>query len=77
MGHNPQTKIYNSIRNLKVVKHKKRQEFLVEMVEGIIKSRSVIFSEIADKMTRPVKAESLERRIQDFFQKIKYINILF
>ena len=64
------TKIYKIIRGLKVVTHKKRQEFLVEMVEGIIKSRSVIFSEIADKMTRPVKAESLERRIQDFFQKV-------
>jgi len=53
-----------------VVTHKKRQEFLVEMIAGLIKSRSVIFSEIADKMTRPVKAESLERRIQDFFQKV-------
>jgi len=65
-----ETKIYKIIRELKVVTHKKRQEFLVEMIAGLIKSRSVIFSEIADKMTRPVKAESLERRIQDFFQKV-------
>jgi len=65
-----ETKIYKIIRKLKVVTHKKRQEFLVEMIAGLIKSRSVIFSEIADKMTRPVKAESLERRIQDFFQKV-------
>ena len=65
-----ETKIYKIIRELKVVTHKKRQEFLVEMIAGLIKSHSVIFSEIADKMTRPVKAESLERRIQDFFQKV-------
>ncbi len=65
-----ETKIYKIIRELKVVTHKKRQEFLVEMIAGLIKSRSVIFLEIADKMTRPVKAESLERRIQDFFQKV-------
>lgn len=64
------TKIYKIIRELKVVSHKNRQEFLVEMIEGIIKSRSVIFSEIADKMSRPIKVESLERRIQDFFEKV-------
>jgi len=64
------TKIYKMLRELKVVSHKSRQEFLTEMIEGIIKSRSVIFSEIADKMTRPIKPESLERRIQDFFEKV-------
>lgn len=70
MENNSATKIYKIIRGLKVVAHKKRQEFLVELIEGIIKSRSVTFSEIADKMTRPIKVESLERRIQDFFEKV-------
>lgn len=40
------------------------------MIEGIIKSRSVVFSEIADKIDLPIKEESIERRIQDFFQKV-------
>lgn len=70
MGQIPSTKIYNMIRTLKVVKHKKRQEFVVELLEGIIKSRSVVFSEIADKIDKDIKTSSIERRIQDFFQKV-------
>lgn len=61
---------YELIRSLGVVKHKKRQEFLDSMISGIIKSRSVVFPEIADKMDLPIKVESIERRIQDFFQKV-------
>lgn len=70
MGQIPNTKIYNMIRTLKVVNHKKRQEFVVELLEGIIKSRSVVFSEIADKIDKDIKTSSIERRIQDFFQKV-------
>ena len=64
------TKLYKLIRNSGIVKHKKRQEFIVEMLEGLIKSRSVHFIEIADKIDKPIKVSSLERRIQDFFQKV-------
>lgn len=64
------TKLYKLIRSSGIVKHKKRQEFIVEMLEGLIKSRSVHFSEIADKIDKPIKVSSLERRIQDFFQKV-------
>ena len=67
---NPITKIYKMERELKVVPHKKRQEFLCSLIEGMIKSRSVIFSEIADKIEKPIKASSIERRIQDFFEKV-------
>ena len=63
-------KIYKIMRELKVVAHKKRQEFLVELIEGIIKSLLVTFSEVADKMTRLIKVESSERRIQDLFEKV-------
>jgi len=66
------TKIYELIRKLGVVKHKKRQEFLVNIIEGVIKSRSVLFSEIADKIDKPILTESIERRIQDFFQKVSF-----
>ena len=70
MDKNPGLKIYELIRTAKIVHHKKRQEFLCTMVEGVIKSRSVIFSEIADKIDKPIQASSIERRIQDFFSKV-------
>ncbi len=71
MDKNPRAANYGLIRSLGVVKHKKRQEFLDCLIEGVIKSRSVVFSEIADKIDRPIKTESIERRIQDFFQKVE------
>lgn len=67
---NPTTKVYKMVRELKVVPHKSRQEFLCSMLEGIIKSRSVIFSEIADKIESTAKVESTERRIQSFFKEV-------
>ena len=66
---NPSTNIYKMVRELKIVPHKSRQEFLCSILEGIIKSRSVIFSEIADKIDSPAKVESTERRIQSFFKE--------
>jgi len=70
MDKNPVLKIYEWIRTTKIVHHKKRQEFLCAMVEGVIGSRSVIFSEIADKIDKPILQSSIERRIQDFFAKV-------
>ena len=58
------------VRELKIVPNKQRQEFICCLIEGIIKSRSVIFSEIADKIDKPIKVESIERRIQDFFKEV-------
>jgi len=66
------TKIYELIRTLGVVKHKKRQEFLVDIIQGVIKSRSVLFSEIADKIDKPILTSSIERRIQDFFKEVSF-----
>ncbi len=72
MDKNPIDKIYEMIRTAKIVPHKKRQEFLCEMIGGVIKSRSVVFSEISDKIDKPIKVSSLERRIQDFFAKVRF-----
>lgn len=72
MDQTSNTNIYEIIRELGVVGHKKRQEFLVSLIEGIIKSRSVHFSEIADKIDKPIKTSSIERRIQDFFEKVSF-----
>lgn len=66
----PSAKIYKMIRELKIVAHKNRQEFLVDMVMSLIKCRSVLFYEIAESMDKSVKTSSVERRIQDFFQKV-------
>lgn len=70
MDKNPVVNIYKMIRELKIVPHKKRQEFLIEMIGGIIKSRSVLFSEIADSIDKPIERSSIERRIQDFFKEV-------
>jgi hypothetical protein len=72
MDRNPLAKLTHSVRNLKIVKHLKRQVFLVELVSAMIISRSVIFSELADKMERDALSSSIERRIQDFFQKVDF-----
>jgi hypothetical protein len=72
MEQSPSTKIYNLIRTRGFIKHKSRQEFLVYLINGVIKSRSVVFSEIADKIDIDIKAKSIERRIQDFFQKVSF-----
>lgn len=72
MDNNPTDKIYELIRTTKIVPHKKRQEFLCQMIGGVIRSRSVVFSEIADKIDKPIKASSIERRIQDFFTKVRF-----
>ena len=36
-------KIYELIRTVKVVRHKKRKVFLYDMIQGVISSRSVLF----------------------------------
>jgi hypothetical protein len=69
---NPRVKIYKMIRKLKVVANKQRQEFLCHLIEGIIKSRSVIFTEIADKIDKPIKISSIERQIQYFFKVVEF-----
>ncbi len=70
MDSNLSLKIYELIRKSKVVNHKKRQEFLCDMIQGVIISRLVIFSEIADKIDKPIQHGAFERRIQDFFANV-------
>ena len=72
MDRSPLTNLYELIRNLGIIKHKKRQEFLCSLLGGLIKSRSVHFSEIADKMDKAIKVSSIERRIQDFFLRVSF-----
>jgi hypothetical protein len=72
MDLHPLAKLTQAVRNFKIIKHLKRQMFLTELVGAMIKARSVIFSELADKMDRDALPSSIERRIQDFFQKVDF-----
>lgn len=74
----PREANYGLIRSIGVVQHKNRQELLDLMIGGMIKSRSVQFHEIANCIDCTSKTESIERRIQDFFQKteIDYQNLM-
>jgi len=72
MEKDPRTNLYELIRNLSIVDHKNRQEFLVHLIEGIISSRSVLFNEIAERVDKEIKTNSIVRRIQDFFQKVEF-----
>jgi hypothetical protein len=67
---NPFAKIVQLVRSFKVIWHLDRQRFLVDLIRSMIVCRSVIFSELADKMERDAKPRSLERKIQDFFLKV-------
>jgi hypothetical protein len=73
MAQSPSTNIYEILRSLGIVKHKKRQEFICDIVEGLIESRSVHFSQIAAKIKGKAKVASIERRIQDFFKRYPLI----
>lgn len=62
--------IWTIFRFMEIVNHKKHQEFLAQLIEGVIKSRSVHFSEIAHEIESDAKKESVIRRIERFFQKL-------
>lgn len=72
MDLHPLAKLTQAVRKFKIVKHLKRQMFLTELVGAMIKARSIIFSELADKIDRDALPSSIERRIQDFFQKVEF-----
>ena len=50
----PETKIYNLVRKSGIIKHKTHQLFLLELLKSLIKSRSIVFSELADKIDKPI-----------------------
>lgn len=72
MDLHPLAKLTQAVRKLGIINHLKRQMFLTELIGAMIKARSVIFSELADKMDRDALPSSIERRIQDFFQKVEF-----
>lgn len=72
MALKPLAKLAELLDQYQIVAHKTRRSFLVDLTTALIRGRSVVFSELADKMEKDIKAESIERRIQDFFQKVDF-----
>jgi len=72
MVQEPIAKIQDLIGEFKIVKNKSRQKYLSELIGACIRGRSVVFSELAEHIDRDAKRESIERRIQDFFQKVEF-----
>lgn len=72
MALKPLAKLARLLDQYHVVAHKTRRAFLVDLLPALIRGRSVVFSELADKMDKDIKSESIERRIQDFFQKVDF-----
>ena len=67
----PLAKIAKCFKEFAVLKNKSRQEFGAQMIGGMIKQRSVQYSEIAQGIDSEAKVESTERRIEDWFCKVK------
>jgi hypothetical protein len=67
-----ETKIYNLVLKSGIIKHKTRQLFIAELLKSLIKSRFVVFLELANKLDKPIKSLSIEGCIQDFFQKVQF-----
>lgn len=72
MDLHPSIKLTQAIRKFSIIKHLKRQVLLTKLVGFMIKARSVIFSELADKIDRQGLSSFIERRTQDFFQKVDF-----
>ena len=72
MDLHPLAKLTQAVRKFNIIKHLKRQMFLTDLVGAMIKARSIVFSELADKIDRDALPISIERRIQDFFQKVDF-----
>lgn len=68
----PLAKLAENFRELGVLSHKSRQEFATQIISGMIRQRSVQYAEIAQGIDSPVKVESIERRIEDFFCKVEF-----
>lgn len=72
MASKPLAKLAELLNQYPIVAHKTRRSFLLEMIPAMVRGRSVVFSELADKMDKDIKAESIERRVQDFFLKVDF-----
>jgi hypothetical protein len=72
MESNPLSNIEHLLTETGVIAHKTRRSFASSLVDAMIRSRSVIFSQIAQFFDKKIKTASIERRIQDFFQKVAF-----
>lgn len=60
------------LKYVKIVENLSRQKMLIQTLCGILKSRSVVLSEIAQHLNDSVKTASNETRLQDFFREVSF-----
>ena len=60
------------LKYVKIVENLARQKTLVETICAMIKSRSVVLSELAHHLNDKVKTKSNETRLQDFFREVDF-----
>lgn len=63
--------ISNSLVKVPIVENLARQKFIHLFILGLIKSKNVQFSEIAQHLNAKAKLSSNEVRIQDFFREVE------
>lgn len=72
MDRSPLAKLADLREKFKFISHKTRRSFACRLIEALVRGRSVVFNELAHHIDKDIKAESQERRIQDFFQKVDF-----
>ena len=64
--------IEDYLRYVKIVENLSRQKMLVQTICAMLKSRSVVLSELAHHLNDAVKTASNETRLQDFFREAEF-----
>ncbi len=60
------------LQYVEIVSHLSRQKMLVQTLMAMLKSRSVVLSELAVHLNDKVKTASNETRLQDFFREVAF-----
>lgn len=62
--------VEDHLKFLKVVKNLSRQKMLIMTLCSMLKSRSVLLTELAENLNSDAKTESNENRLQNFFREV-------
>ena len=63
-------KITTVLQRVPLVRNLSRQKFIAQFLIGLIKSRNVLFGEVAQHLNDAAKPASNENRIQNFFRDV-------
>jgi hypothetical protein len=65
-------KVEDHLKYLQVVKNLSRQKMLLMTLCSMLKSRSVLLTELAENLNADAKTESNENRLQNFFREVPF-----